>query len=111
MGLASHADVLRGSSRVPAPVRGAGTRDEPLRTSAWEAIESIPCEQWLLPWTNHCSQGIESRILSLNLCAAIFFSAIFVVSKTLQNIDLKLYRMHAVSDPFKETWSLYFSDL
>ena len=27
----SHADVLRGSSRVP------GTRDEPLRTSAWEA--------------------------------------------------------------------------
>ena len=30
---ASHADVLRGSSRVPAP----RTRDEPLRTSAWEA--------------------------------------------------------------------------
>ena len=36
MGIASHADVLRGSSRVPAP-RGAGTRDEPLRTSSWEA--------------------------------------------------------------------------
>ena len=35
--LASPADVLRGSSRVRAP-RGAGTRDEPLRTSAWEAI-------------------------------------------------------------------------
>ena len=33
--VASYADVLRGSSRVPAP-RGAGTR-EPLRTSAWEA--------------------------------------------------------------------------
>ena len=32
--LASHADVLRGSSRVPA----LGTRDEPLRTSAWEAM-------------------------------------------------------------------------
>ena len=30
--LASHADVLRSSSRV-----GAGTRNEPLRTSAWEA--------------------------------------------------------------------------
>ena len=30
--LASHADVFRGSSRVPS---GAGTRDEPLRTSAW----------------------------------------------------------------------------
>ena len=37
--LASHADVLRGPSRVPAPrtVRGVGTRDEPLRTSEWEA--------------------------------------------------------------------------
>ena len=36
----SPADVLRGSSRVPAPltsVSGAGTRDEPQRTSAWEA--------------------------------------------------------------------------
>ena len=33
--VASHADVLRGCSRVPA------TRDEPLRTSAWEAT-SIP---------------------------------------------------------------------
>ena len=38
--IASHADVLRGSSRVPAPqtlVGHAGTRDEPPRTSAWEA--------------------------------------------------------------------------
>ena len=34
--LASHADVLRGSSRVPAP-----KRDEPRRTSAWEA--NPPC--------------------------------------------------------------------
>ena len=33
LGVASHADVLSGSVRVP----GAGTRDEPLRTSAWEA--------------------------------------------------------------------------
>ena len=32
--LASHADVLRGSSRVPAPFGGAGTRDEPLRPFA-----------------------------------------------------------------------------
>ena len=31
--IASYAVVLKGSSRVP----GAGTRDEPLRTSAWEA--------------------------------------------------------------------------
>ena len=36
-GLASHADVLRGSSRVP--VCGAGTCDEPLRTSAWEVTK------------------------------------------------------------------------
>ena len=44
--VAFHADVLRGSSRVPTPrtldkcsplIGGAGTRDEPLRTSAWEA--------------------------------------------------------------------------
>ena len=33
--VASHADVLRGSSSVPQVP--AGTRDEPLRTSAWEA--------------------------------------------------------------------------
>ena len=41
--LASHADVLRGSPRVPVPittVSGTGMRDEPLRTSAWEAIKT-----------------------------------------------------------------------
>ena len=37
--VASHADVLRGSSRVPAPQgTQAETRDEALRTSTWEAI-------------------------------------------------------------------------
>ena len=37
--VASHADVIRGSSRVPAPQgTQSGTRDEPLRMSAWEAI-------------------------------------------------------------------------
>ena len=35
--LASHADVLRGSSRVS--FVGKETRDEPLRTSAWEAMQ------------------------------------------------------------------------
>ena len=35
--LASHADVLRGPSRVP---RGAGMRDAPLRMSAGEASET-----------------------------------------------------------------------
>ena len=33
--LAFRADVLRGSSRVP------GTREEPLRTSAWEATPEV----------------------------------------------------------------------
>ena len=46
MSIASHADVLRGSSRVPAP-RGAGTLDEPLRTSAWEARMSMQRELYL----------------------------------------------------------------
>ena len=37
--VASHADAIRGSSRVPASQgTQSGTRDEPLRTSAWEAI-------------------------------------------------------------------------
>ena len=59
--LASHADVLRGSSRVPA---------EPLRTSAWEAtaalvppqpqVPSIPCP--LAPlWAFFLHQGALSQ--------------------------------------------------
>ena len=39
--VASHTAVLRGSSRVPAQLGGAGTRDEPLRPSAWEATEKL----------------------------------------------------------------------
>ena len=39
--VASHADILRASSHVPAAVSGAGTRDEPLRKSAGEAIKSL----------------------------------------------------------------------
>ena len=35
--LASHANVLRGSSRVPTPRGGERLRDESVRTSAWEA--------------------------------------------------------------------------
>ena len=35
-------DFLRGSSRVPALLIGAGTRDEPLRTSAREASITKP---------------------------------------------------------------------
>ena len=40
--LASHADVLRGSSRIHV-VRRAGTRDETLRMSAWEANALLHC--------------------------------------------------------------------
>ena len=39
--MAAHADVLRGSSHVP--LSGARTRDEPLRTSAWEASNQRVC--------------------------------------------------------------------
>ena len=37
--LASHADVLGVRHAFLPHVRGAGTHDEPLRTSAWEARE------------------------------------------------------------------------
>ena len=39
--IASHADVLRGSSQVP--LSGAGTRDKPLRMSTWEASNERVC--------------------------------------------------------------------
>ena len=45
--MVSHSDVLRASSRVPPPTNvrggggGRGTRDEALRTSAWEATFCI----------------------------------------------------------------------
>ena len=38
--IASHADALRGSSRVPFP-REEGTRDEPITASAWEATGTM----------------------------------------------------------------------
>ena len=49
--LTSYADFLRGSPRVPAPVSGAGTHDEPLRTSAWETRCFPECleGEWGLP--------------------------------------------------------------
>ena len=43
--VASQADAVMGSSRVPSS-RGKGTRDEPLRPSAWEAIvPGVPSEE------------------------------------------------------------------
>ena len=44
--LASHADVLRGSLRVPAP----GTREEFLRTTTWEAVRTIVAKKLILSY-------------------------------------------------------------
>ena len=45
--IASHADALRGSSRVPFP-REEGTRDEPITASAWEVTGTMT-HQFSLP--------------------------------------------------------------
>ena len=45
--IASHADALSGSSRVPFP-REEGTRDEPITASAWEATGTMT-HQFSLP--------------------------------------------------------------
>ena len=58
--IASRADVLRGSSRV-----SAGTRDEPLRTSAREAIPNSILFNWR-------SLFVDSSLL-LTLRTIIFF--------------------------------------
>ena len=52
----SHADVLRASSRVLAPRISGGTRDEALRTSAWEASEWIDCL-----WMRICEKPLPTR--------------------------------------------------
>ena len=51
--LASYADVLTGSSRN----HGAGTRDEPLRMSAWEATLFQAYDRFL---TNQCAHELCS---------------------------------------------------
>ena len=59
--LASHPDVLRGSSRV----RGAGTRDEPLRSSVWEA--NSWCQSYLSARRHLvCINGKESSLACVN---------------------------------------------
>ena len=59
--LASHPDVLRGSSHV----RGAGTRDEPLRSSAWEANNW--CRSYLSARRHPvCINGKESSSACVN---------------------------------------------
>ena len=59
--LASHLDVPRGSSRV----RGAGTRNEPLRSSVWEANSWC---QYYLSARRHlvCINGKESSLECVN---------------------------------------------
>ena len=57
--LASPADVLGGSSRIPFPlVSGAGTGYEPLKTSAGEATSSCACLR--------VSVSVNSRHLKLH---------------------------------------------
>ena len=62
LALASHADVLRGSSRVHTNAF-TRTRDEPLRTSAWEATLAYNrlCNQ--CPISSTFSQGSLSSSL------------------------------------------------
>ena len=60
--IASHADVSRASSRVPAPLTGAGTRDEPLRTSAWEASHETPSSMSRLSRDNLITFEDRSRL-------------------------------------------------
>ena len=56
--LASHADVFKGSSRVPS---GAGTRDEPLRTSAWEAKSQTRLSRLSLRRRESCISKSDER--------------------------------------------------
>ena len=59
MGLVSHADVNRGLSRA---LSGAGTRDEPPRTCAWEAIVGFV---WLQCTNNDCIiRGVDSLLFT-----------------------------------------------
>ena len=59
MGLVSRADVNRGLSRA---FSGAGTRDEPSRTCAWEAIVGFVCLQCT---NNDCIiRGVDSSLFT-----------------------------------------------
>ena len=59
VGLVSHADVNRGLSRT---LSGAGTRDEPPRTCAWEAIVGFV---WLQCTNNDCIiRGVDSSLFT-----------------------------------------------
>ena len=59
VGLVSHADVNRGLSRA---FSEAGTRDEPPRTCAWEAIVGFVCLQCT---NNDCIiRGVDSSLFT-----------------------------------------------
>ena len=66
--VASHADVLTGSSRDHSSptndVRGVGTRDELLRTFAWEAIRSVNHEQFPMQMTQNNKHNKWLEILA-----------------------------------------------
>ena len=66
--LASHADVLRGFVTRSCPTSEAGTRDEPLRTSAWEARDAplAPAYRRALfftPWMGN--RSLRYKVLSI----------------------------------------------
>ena len=91
--LASHADVLRGSSRVPA---GAGTRDEPLRTSAWEAsfcrVDSETAfDRHRSRIPINCDE-LETQSLKWHLLSFLGLREL-ALKFGLGEFDLKLYRM------------------
>ena len=66
--LPSHADILRGFVTRSCPTSGAGTRDEPLRTSAWEARDAplAPAYRrahFFTPWMGN--RSLRYKVLSI----------------------------------------------
>ena len=89
--VSSHGDVLRGSSRVPTPqTSGARTRDEPLRTSSWEASyfadKHIFCSDVFKRNSREKSAAlISARFFS---CLLIFFIVVCIATIKLINANL-----------------------
>ena len=96
--IASHADVLRGSSRI----RGAGTRDEPLRASAWEANEMIaykipnePKVYQIYETTNKVNYTVEKYLCnSVKLKPWVAFSFSLELFSTLRKNGTSTVKLH-----------------
>ena len=70
--------------RKSADVRGAGTRDEPLRTSAWEAMGN-EIDAWVLPVTRSYRVSMELETIDKILYENIYFSIITPFSKKIRS--------------------------